>query len=321
MIDTNLVCPSHHSQLWLCDACWPFLVIAFGDAFVMVGFHSTSWAFHRWTCLRGAQGMFSRQWLEWWQMVRMDAQSIGLTAENLINSWCHPWEESDACDGFDVRWVALLNAGEGWHRGHHTDPTCAYHGALRGGFDATYAVICGLEKLKLVASVQHMHRSLRHKNSKAGEAKAELSEADLKSFRSNSETTKPSSSRAATAGKKDSSKKGLLSVQNLLSALALAAAAVGAAARLGQGERGEQGEHCAVWAAAGECEQNPVYMQRVCARSCGATIHRGQALPGAPLGRVAESDLSEHCGVWAAAGECDKNPAYMLSECGRSCGD
>ena len=32
------------------------------------------------------------------------------------------------------------------------------------------------------------------------------------------------------------------------------------------------------------------------------------------------SDLSEHCGVWAAAGECEKNPAYMLSECARSCG-
>ncbi|MEU1017225.1 acyl-CoA desaturase [Streptomyces sp. NPDC005898] len=41
----------------------------------------------------------------------------------------------------DVRWVALLTFGEGWHNLHHADPTSARHGALRGQFDATAALI------------------------------------------------------------------------------------------------------------------------------------------------------------------------------------
>ncbi|KAJ4730448.1 2-oxoglutarate (2OG) and Fe(II)-dependent oxygenase superfamily protein [Rhynchospora pubera] len=32
------------------------------------------------------------------------------------------------------------------------------------------------------------------------------------------------------------------------------------------------------------------------------------------------SDETANCGPWAAAGECEKNPAYMLASCKRSCG-
>ncbi|MGA5553389.1 acyl-CoA desaturase [Streptomyces lavendulocolor] len=41
----------------------------------------------------------------------------------------------------DVRWVALLTFGEGWHNLHHADPTSARHGALRGQADPTAALI------------------------------------------------------------------------------------------------------------------------------------------------------------------------------------
>lgn len=32
------------------------------------------------------------------------------------------------------------------------------------------------------------------------------------------------------------------------------------------------------------------------------------------------ADASEHCGAWADAGECKKNPGYMLVSCRKACG-
>lgn len=32
------------------------------------------------------------------------------------------------------------------------------------------------------------------------------------------------------------------------------------------------------------------------------------------------ADQHENCGGWAAMGECEKNPGYMLSNCQESCG-
>ncbi|WP_228973579.1 acyl-CoA desaturase [Streptomyces sp. DH12] len=46
----------------------------------------------------------------------------------------------------DVRWVALLTFGEGWHNLHHADPTSARHGALRGQPDPTAALIRFFER-------------------------------------------------------------------------------------------------------------------------------------------------------------------------------
>ncbi|GAA3221729.1 acyl-CoA desaturase [Actinocorallia longicatena] len=47
----------------------------------------------------------------------------------------------------DVRWVAMLTFGEGWHNWHHAEPTCARHGALTGQIDASAALIRALERL------------------------------------------------------------------------------------------------------------------------------------------------------------------------------
>jgi len=86
-----------------------------------------------------------------------------LHAASLTNSWCHEWRPRTdaaggvACAALDVRWVAWLNAGEGWHRSHHDDPRCAYHGHRARGFDLVYAAICALERLGLVSGVRHEH--------------------------------------------------------------------------------------------------------------------------------------------------------------------
>ncbi|WP_242884249.1 acyl-CoA desaturase [Actinomadura litoris] len=47
----------------------------------------------------------------------------------------------------NVRWVALLTFGEGWHNWHHAEPTSARHGVLKGQFDASALLIRGFERL------------------------------------------------------------------------------------------------------------------------------------------------------------------------------
>ncbi|MFI0424195.1 acyl-CoA desaturase [Spongiactinospora sp. 9N601] len=66
-----------------------------------------------------------------------------------INSICHVFGEED----FQVRdksrnvwWLALPSFGESWHNLHHSDPTCARHGALKGQIDLSAGVIRLLEK-------------------------------------------------------------------------------------------------------------------------------------------------------------------------------
>ena len=63
------------------------------------------------------------------------------------------------CGATDSLVVALLTGGEGWHRGHHESPRCAYHGWRSGEgawyLDVVYATICGLERAGLVTEVRH----------------------------------------------------------------------------------------------------------------------------------------------------------------------
>ncbi|RKS70985.1 Delta-9 acyl-phospholipid desaturase [Actinomadura pelletieri DSM 43383] len=47
----------------------------------------------------------------------------------------------------NVRWVALLTFGEGWHNWHHIEPTSARHGVLKGQVDPSAALIRLLERL------------------------------------------------------------------------------------------------------------------------------------------------------------------------------
>jgi stearoyl-CoA desaturase (Delta-9 desaturase) len=67
-----------------------------------------------------------------------------------INSVCHTFGSED----FEVRdksrnvaWLAILSFGESWHNLHHSDPTCARHGALKGQIDISARVIRWAEQL------------------------------------------------------------------------------------------------------------------------------------------------------------------------------
>jgi stearoyl-CoA desaturase (Delta-9 desaturase) len=67
-----------------------------------------------------------------------------------INSICHTFGKED----FEVRdksrnvnWLAILSFGESWHNLHHSDPTCARHGALKGQIDTSARLIWFAEKL------------------------------------------------------------------------------------------------------------------------------------------------------------------------------
>jgi stearoyl-CoA desaturase (delta-9 desaturase) len=45
-----------------------------------------------------------------------------------------------------VWWLAIPSFGESWHNLHHSDPTCARHGALKGQIDLSAGVIRWFEK-------------------------------------------------------------------------------------------------------------------------------------------------------------------------------
>jgi stearoyl-CoA desaturase (delta-9 desaturase) len=69
-----------------------------------------------------------------------------------INSVCHVVGERPFQTRKDDRatnfWpLAVVSLGESWHNGHHADPTCARHGALRGQIDASARLIWLFEKL------------------------------------------------------------------------------------------------------------------------------------------------------------------------------
>ncbi len=66
-----------------------------------------------------------------------------------INSICHTFgkEEFETRDkSRNVNWLAILSFGESWHNLHHSDPTCARHGALRGQIDTAARLIWFCEK-------------------------------------------------------------------------------------------------------------------------------------------------------------------------------
>jgi len=74
-----------------------------------------------------------------------------------INSICHVFGE----ESFQVRdksrnvwWLALPSFGESWHNLHHSDPTCARHGVLKGQIDLSAGLIRGFERLGWVHDVR-----------------------------------------------------------------------------------------------------------------------------------------------------------------------
>lgn len=76
-----------------------------------------------------------------------------------INSICHvfgerPFAVRDGDKAANFWPLAILSFGESWHNLHHSDPTCARHGALRGQVDPTARVIWLFEKLGWVYDVR-----------------------------------------------------------------------------------------------------------------------------------------------------------------------
>jgi len=74
-----------------------------------------------------------------------------------INSVCHTFGNED----FEVRdksrnvaWLAIPSFGESWHNLHHSDPTCARHGALKGQIDLSARVIAWTERLGWASDVR-----------------------------------------------------------------------------------------------------------------------------------------------------------------------
>ena len=75
-----------------------------------------------------------------------------------VNSICHMFGRRHYRSRDEARnnWlVALLVFGEGWHNNHHAFPASARHGLHRFQIDASWWVIKGLEKLRLVWDVKH----------------------------------------------------------------------------------------------------------------------------------------------------------------------
>jgi stearoyl-CoA desaturase (delta-9 desaturase) len=61
-----------------------------------------------------------------------------------INSVCHVWGENPfqtRDHSRNVWWLAIPSAGESWHNLHHSIPTSARHGALKGQIDISARII------------------------------------------------------------------------------------------------------------------------------------------------------------------------------------
>ena len=74
-----------------------------------------------------------------------------------INSLCHvfgkrPFTTRD--NATNLAWLALPSLGESWHNLHHTEPTSARHGVLRGQFDLSAEMIRFMEKTRLAYDVR-----------------------------------------------------------------------------------------------------------------------------------------------------------------------
>ena len=58
----------------------------------------------------------------------------------------------------DCWWIALLNAGGGWHGSHHQNPLYAKHGSKWYHLDFCYWIICFLEYLGIAHDVKHRNK-------------------------------------------------------------------------------------------------------------------------------------------------------------------
>ncbi|KAL3847255.1 hypothetical protein ACJMK2_018176 [Sinanodonta woodiana] len=70
---------------------------------------------------------------------------------------------------------------------------------------------------------------------------------------------------------------------------------------------------CAVWAKSGQCETNPNFMNKACARACGP-CGVGKTYDG-----CSNRYLNEKCRKWADEGDCLSNKMWMENNCCEAC--
>ena len=77
---------------------------------------------------------------------------------------------------------------------------------------------------------------------------------------------------------------------------------------------------CDSWAKDGECENNAPFMLERCPTTCSERAKKKAPPKKAPPEKKSGlEDKDPNCGVWAASGECDKNPVYMKDHCAAAC--
>ena len=76
---------------------------------------------------------------------------------------------------------------------------------------------------------------------------------------------------------------------------------------------------CASWVRDGECENNAAFMHERCPSSCKKKKKKKAPPPPPPPKVPGPLDQDPNCATWAASGECEANPAFMLQSCAASC--
>jgi stearoyl-CoA desaturase (delta-9 desaturase) len=76
-----------------------------------------------------------------------------------VNSLCHvlgsrPFATREHDRATNLWPLAVLSLGESWHNLHHSDPTCARHGVLRGQIDTSARIIWVMEKFGWISAVR-----------------------------------------------------------------------------------------------------------------------------------------------------------------------
>jgi hypothetical protein len=68
-------------------------------------------------------------------------------------------------------------------------------------------------------------------------------------------------------------------------------------------------EKCGEWAADGQCDANPTFMNRECSLACGLCV-----------ATCKDREDGAMCKGWAKDGECEANKLFMMRNCPASCG-
>lgn len=109
----------------------------------------------------------------WASMIRV---GLLLHVTWAVNSVCHvygerPFATRDGDKASNFWPLALLSMGEAWHNLHHSDPTCARHGVMRGQIDTSARLIWFFEKFGWAYDVRWPNSERLGKKMTAGHEK------------------------------------------------------------------------------------------------------------------------------------------------------